>query len=173
MKFKITTLVLAFLVTVGYAQDKKTIEKDGYSVTYPDTWESSDQKPQPNVQFLLMSDISSQNKDMFRENINMSTELLNGQYPTLAEYSKASLDMIKTQIPSSKIISNNTISVNGVDAIDLIWSASFGAIELKFRQYVLLKNDTAYIITYSASTTEYDDYSTIATSILNSFKFTK
>ena len=44
---------------------------------------------------------------------------------------------------------------------------------LKFKQYLLLHQGTAYILTYTSSESEYDKYLGAADIILNSFKFTK
>ncbi len=175
MKTKLTTLLVLFISTQLFAQDElKTLEQDNYSISYPEEWISSDQKPQPTIQFMLLSDESSQKKDKFRENINLNTEDLGEQTVTLEEYSKISINQIKTQIPGVKIVATETIKLDGNDATELIWQADFGnGMELKFKQLFIISNAKAYILTFSSTTTEFDEYSEIADTILQSFKLTK
>ena len=155
MKYNLLTLILFTVCHISFAQDDwNTLKKDNYEISYPNSWESSEQKPQPTIQFLLLSDISSQQKDSFRENINMSIENLGSQNPSLIEYTKVSLDQVKAQVPTAKIISNNSTNVNGTDMSDILWTATFGTIELKFRQFLCIKKSTAYIITFTATASD-------------------
>lgn len=175
MKTKLTLLLSILLVTLATAQDKwKTLEKDNYIISYPKNWVSSDQKPQPTIEFVLLSEEASQKKDQFRENINLNTENLSGKKLSLKEYIKLALDQVKTQIPSAKTISKKNIELNGKEAKKIIWSADLGGgIVLKFKQLFLINNETAYILTYTASMAEYDIYDKVSDKIFNSFKFTK
>nr|WP_321231756.1 PsbP-related protein [uncultured Psychroserpens sp.] len=174
MKLRLTTLALVFMSNIVFAQDEwKTLEKENYSISYPTTWEHSDKKPQPSTQFVLFSEVASQEKDSFRENINLSTENLNGQNPSLSDYTRVSLDQVKAQVPTAKIVASSTTKVNGIDVSDITWSATFGAIDLKFRQFLFIKNGTAYILTYTGSSSEFDNYSKVVNTTFNSFKFTK
>ena len=45
--------------------------------------------------------------------------------------------------------------------------------ELKFKQLYTVLDDTAYVLTFSSSVSEYDKYKEIGDRILNSFKLTK
>ncbi|MFC0604000.1 PsbP-related protein [Winogradskyella pulchriflava] len=175
MKIKITTLLLCFVSTALFAQkDWKTLEKDNYAINYPEDWISSDQKPQPTMQFLLLSDEKSQEKDQFRENINLTIEDLRGQTLSTEEYVKISLDQITSQIPNSKIISNDAIKIDGFEARVVIWSADFGnGMILKFKQILLINSGNAYVLTFSSTASEYDQYIEIGDKILNSFKLAK
>ncbi|OUS03402.1 hypothetical protein A9Q86_00370 [Flavobacteriales bacterium 33_180_T64] len=156
-----------------YAQDNwKTLEQDNYTISYPDTWISSDEKPQPSIRFLLLSEETSGAKDMFRENINLTTENLGDRTISLKEYSEFSIDQVKAQFPSAELISNMTIDLNENKATSIIWKGDFGNnnITLKFRQLFFIKKGTAYALTFSSSEAEFDHYSKIANSIFNSFK---
>lgn len=174
MKTKLTTLLVLFVSTLLFAQDEwQTLEQDNYSISYPIDWVSSDKKPQPSVQFLFSAPESSQKKDQFRESINLVTESLGGQTLTIDAYIKISLDQIMAQIPSAKIKSNKDIKLGDEDAKEVVWSADFGnGIVLQFKQVYIIKNGTAYVLTYSSTTTEYDLYNETANKTINSFKFT-
>ncbi|MFP4845275.1 hypothetical protein [Winogradskyella sp. PE311] len=175
MKTKISTLLLLFISLSLFAQENwETLEKENYAISYPTDWISSEKKPQPSMQFLLLSDEKSQNEDKFRENINLTLENLNGQTLSLDEYSKISIDQITAQIPSAKVISVDTIKLNGWEAKAAIWSADFGnGMILKFKQVFLLYSGTAYVLTFSSTTAEFDTYIQVGDQILNSFKLAK
>ncbi|WP_422107451.1 PsbP-related protein [Winogradskyella sp.] len=175
MKVKILTLVLLFAGVTLFAQDDwKTLKKDDYAISYPKDWVSSDQKPQPNMQFLLLSEEKSQRDDLFRENINLITENLGGRDLTLQAYTKLSIDQIIAQIPSARILSHESAKVEGREAAAIVWSADFGNdMILKFKQIILVYNDKGYVLTFSSSEAEYDSYVQIGSRILNSFKLAK
>ena len=175
MKLKILTSVLLFVSVTLFAQDDwKTLKKDDYAISYPKDWVSSDQKPQPNMQFLLLLDAKSQENDSFRENINLMTENLGSRDLTLEAYNKMSVDGIIAQIPSAMIISNQSTKVEGREAAAIVWSADFGnGMILKFKQIVMVYNNKGYILTFSSSEAEYDTYIEVGDQILNSFKLAK
>ncbi len=175
MKIKITTLALLFISTALFGQEGwKTLEQEEYAISYPKDWVSSDQKPQPSIQFLLLADEASQKEDLFRENINLNTEDLGGNDMDVEVYAKKSIDQISMQIPSAKIISNQNIKVNGQDAVAIVWSADFGnGMVLKFKQIIITYNQKGYALTFSSSDAEYNQYIEVGDKILNSFKLAR
>jgi hypothetical protein len=175
MKNNLIILFVLFNSTMLFAQnDWQTLEKDNFAISYPKDWVSSDQKPQPTIAILLLSDEESQKTDQFRENINLNLEDLKGQTLSLDEYAKISIDQIKNQIPNAEILSNGTTKINGWEAKSVVWHADFGNnMTLKFKQVFLLNNGIAYVLTYSSTKTEYDDYFEVADKIINSFNFAK
>ncbi|WP_339625266.1 PsbP-related protein [uncultured Winogradskyella sp.] len=175
MKIKLTTLVVLLIGFTVFAQkDWTQLTQDGFAISYPKDWVSSDQKPQPSMQFLLMSDEKSQINDKFRENINLTLEDLGGQVLSLEDYAKISLEQITTQIPSAKVIVNVTTKINDYEARSVIWSADFGnGMVLKFKQVFILNGGMAYVLTFSSTSAEYDDYIEVGDKILNSFKLAK
>ncbi len=175
MKIKITTFVLLLASLTLFAQDDwNTLEQDEYAINYPTDWEYSDQKPQPTIQFMLLSDESSVTEDQFRENINLTSEALGGRDIDAKAYTKISVDMIKGQLPSAKIVSNTAIKLDGRDAQAVVWSADFGnGMVLKFKQILTVYNDKGYVLTFSSTEAEYDKYIEVGDKILNSFKLAK
>ena len=170
-KLLMLSALLFSLILFGQKEGWKTYEKDGYSVQYPKNWEYSDQKPQPMVQFVLMSEEDSQEEDNFRENINLSTEFLQGREISLDAYVEIALDQVEKQIPSAKILSTEDMSLNGIKAKSSIWTADFGSgVMLKFKQYILISDGTAYILTFTSTVAEFDEYVNQATDILDTFK---
>ena len=172
MKNKLFTLGLSLSMTFVFAQDTKTFTKDNYTIDYPSSWQISEQKTQPAVQFMIVSDITSQAKDNFRENISLSEEPLQGKTLNAEQYSQILVNQINAQIPSSKTSPTKSINLNGIDAQELVWSADFGnGTVLKFKQVLFVNGNTGYAITYQSTTTEFDEYLVVADKIISSFKF--
>ena len=175
MKIKTITLLLLFLSTTLFAQkDWKTLEKDEYAISYPEDWESSNKKPQPTMEFLLLSDENTQKEDLFRENINLTTEDLGDRELTVEAYTTISIDQIVAQIPTAKVGSSQSITIDGREAKSIVWSADFGnGMILKFKQVLIIYSGKAYILTFSSSEAEFNIYIEVGDQILNSFKLAK
>ncbi|EDP71541.1 hypothetical protein FBALC1_03617 [Flavobacteriales bacterium ALC-1] len=173
MKTKFLTLLVLLSSSIMLAQDEwQTLEQDNYSISYPKDWVSSDEKPQPSVLFLLKAPENSQKEDLFRESINLVSEPLGGQTLSIEDYVKISLDQIMAQIPSAEIKSNKETKLGDEDAREVVWSADFGnGMVLQFKQVYIINNGTAYVLTFSSTTSEYDAYDEVVNKTLNSFKF--
>lgn len=172
MKKKLFVLALSLLVSVAFSQEMKTFTKDNYTIDYDSAWEINGNQTQPGVQFMIMSNESTQTKDGFRENINLASESLKGQVLTASEYLNIALEQIKAQIPTAKIISSKSIDINGIDANETVWSADFGNnMVLQFKQVALVRGGNGYVLTFSSSTAEYKDHIKSADLMMKSFKF--
>lgn len=175
MKIKLTTLLLLLIGSTLFAQkDWNILERDNYAISYPKDWQSSDQKPEPSIEFFLLSDGKSQKEDQFRESINLKLENLSGQEMRLEAYTKISLDQIRSQMPRAQVISNKVIKINNLEARAVVWSAeSNNGMVLKFKKTFLIHNGKAYIITFSSTEAEYDEYIEVADKIINTFNLAK
>ncbi|GAB5564351.1 MAG: hypothetical protein Wins2KO_14140 [Winogradskyella sp.] len=175
MKRKIILLLAVSLSTFLFAQeDWKVLSEENYSINYPENWTYSNKKPQPSIKFMLLADESSQEKDAFRENVNLTTESLGGNNIDSKDYTDFAIKQVKAQMPSAKIISNKSIKIDGRDAQEVIWSGDFGnGMLLKFKQVLLAYNDTGYVLTFSSTEAEFDNYIIDGDKILNSFKLAK
>ena len=121
---------------------------------------------------MILSNESSQEKDQFRENLNLSSESLQGQTLTSEEYANISLEQVSAQIPNAKITTNKATTLNGIDGKEIIWSADFGnGMVLKFKQLIFVRGGNGYALTFSSSAAEYDQYIKSADKMMMSFKF--
>lgn len=170
---KYITLLFLFISTSLFAQNNwQVLETNEYSISYPQDWVSSDMLTQPSMQFLLLSPEESQKNDKFRENINLTVEALGTNAMSLEDYIKLSTDQVIAQIPSAKILSNSTKKINNILAADIQWSADFGnGIALQFKQLFTIQNGVAYVLTYSSTEAEFNEYFDVANTIMNSFTF--
>lgn len=171
LKFFSAVLLCASLHS--FAQEtSQQLQSDKYHLSYPSSWVSSDQKPSPSTEILLLADESSLANDKFRENINLNTDSIRSAEMSLDEYVNFGLEQIKSQIPTAEVISKKPIELNGIKATNLVWSADFGnGMTLQFRQIIFIRESTGYTLTYSSSDKEFSKYEAVADNILMSFKF--
>ena len=169
MKTKLL-FILLFVSSMITAQDNlKTLTEGNYTINYPQDWIIESNK-QSTAEFLLMADPKSAQKDQFNENINLTLEKLPKQKVELDYYIKVSIENIKSQVPSSKILLSETRRSENGTYQEVIWTGNFGELGLKFKQYIMVRGSTAYILTFTASIAEYIQYETTGDLILNSFK---
>ncbi|HWZ23591.1 MAG TPA: PsbP-related protein [Cytophagaceae bacterium] len=171
MKIKITLKIIAILlITTSFSfgqtptLDQK-IDELSYSIKYPSTWKI-DNTGRNGITFLLFAEKESQN-DNFGENINLLIQDLHSMNLDLDKYTQISEEQIKA---NGNLIESKRISKNRIDSQQLTYEALFKTNQLKFRQYYFLKDEKAYILTFTATTETYDKYIEIAEKIMNTFK---
>ncbi|MCB0438606.1 MAG: hypothetical protein KDD20_07695 [Mangrovimonas sp.] len=163
MKTKLT-FILLLITAYGFGQDGFVeYKKEGYSIKYPKDWRL-DTSGQMNTLFILFS--PNTENDTFNENINFIIQDLTGQNMDLESYTKLSEDQIKTMVPNGKWIESKR---NG-NHQEVVWSGFVANNNLKFKQFFYVKDDKAYILTFTALETTFDDYINIGSEILNSFQ---
>jgi len=164
-------LTLLIFITLSLVSCKNKAEdvfkkhtKDNYSIEYPESWDL-DTSGQYNTQFLIFSNTGI--IDTFRENVNLTIENLPSNV-TLTQYAEAAKQQI-APIPKVKTISSNIIQINGNEVFEIVWQGYVNNADLKFKQQCRIKDNKAYIVTFTAKQTTYDTYIDTAEKILNSF----
>ena len=154
-----------FLMSIATFCQNNFVEfkKDNFEINYPEDWRL-DTSGQMNSSFILFSPKTE--GDLFVENINLIIQDLSGQNLNLESYSELSESQIKSMIPESKLIENIKVGNHK----EVVWSGFVTNNYLKFKQYYYVIDNKAYVLTFSALETAYDDYIKIGTEILNSFQ---
>ncbi len=161
--------IALFVNSQVYAQElDKSHTTDNFSIQYPEGW-TVDTSGQMNTSFLLFSPLTE--NDTFSENVNLLIQDLQGQNMTMQGYVELSENQIKTMVPNSKISESRAVKSQKPPYYIIVWSGKVANQNLKFKQYIYLINDKAYILTFTASIKDFDKYSAIGTKILDSFKF--
>ncbi len=157
--------ILFFLISFSTFCQNNFIEfkKDNFKIKYPENWKL-DTSGQMNSSFILFS--PKTDDDLFVENINLIIQDLSGQNLDLESYSELSENQIKSMVPNSKLIENKKVNNHK----EVVWSGYVTNNDLKFKQYYYVIDNKAYVLTFSALESEYDNYLKIGTEILNSFQ---
>jgi len=146
----------------------KTIDESSYSIQYPENWELNVSETM-GTSFILLSQQTSA-EDKFRENINLSIQNLEGYNLNLDAYVAISEEQITKMITNGTIIESNKIIIeNKSEFQKIIFTGKQGLFQLKFLQYYFIKDEKAFVLTFTSEASQYEKYNIIAEQILESF----
>ena len=161
------SLIFLFLFSVGFSQKQELdaiINVAAYSIKYPSVWKI-DTTGRNGTAFYLFANKEGRN-EIFGENVNLLIQDLQGMHLDLKQYTEISENQIKS---FGTIIESKLITRNSIEGQSVIYEGTFKDYHLKFRQYYFLKNDKAYILTYTAKSDTYDSYIETAEAIMATF----
>lgn len=157
------------LIKADNSNSWKTISADNYTITYPPTW-TLDNNGRMGMIFQLLSPLSSP-EDKFSDNVNLVIQNLTGQpIKSLDQYTKLSENQILTMMTDSKILLSERLNSNGKEFQKITYTAQQGIYKLKFQQYYFIKNELAYVLTFTCVADEFEKYHAIGDKIMDSFR---
>ena len=166
---------LYFIILVlslnSFGQNKetswKTINDNTYSIQYPDNWELNTDKSM-GTSFILFTEQTS-SEDKFRENINLSIQNLEGYNLNLDAYVAISEEQISKMVTNGIIFESKRLNTNNTEFQKVIFTGKQGLFQLKFVQYYFVKDEKAYVLTFTCEEIQYEKYKIIVEQILESF----
>ena len=136
----------------------------GFSVQFPVDWTKPEDVPGTAIQFFAPSQDPT---DSFRENLNIIVQDL-GQRLTLEEYSQPYLEQL--QIVADSGIQLSDVTLAGLPAKQAAFTKSVQDKSVDFRQIWTVKEQRAYILTFTSETSKSAQYTGIFTQMATSFK---
>jgi len=106
--------------------------------------------------------------DKIKENLWIVTEELTGDVQ-LASYFELTKGSIESVIHDYKVEKEEAITVNGGNAMKIIYKGTEGENKLEWQQIVTLKWTTAYIFTYTATEDTFNNFIDEVDAIINTF----
>jgi len=179
----IAIVFFAIISTVGLqsqseqANDQKEaiewdyLKGENYEIQYPTNWDVDTSKLMGSSFFLFSPVIDE--KDLFRENINLLVQDLTGYDVNLDQYVELSEGQVKTMVTESKIISSERKEKDNQEYQHFIYSGKEEVYDLRFEQYYWLIDNKAYILTFTCDISKFEEYQKVSTRILESFKIDK
>lgn len=144
-----------------------TLDKPGFSIRYPGNWQMQTSE-NPQVALILMSP-QENDSDLFRENINLLVQDLNGLNMDLNSYTKLSESQISQALKKAKIdLSKRLFDPQGNEYHKLIYSGEQGGYHLKFEQLYRLHNNKAWVLTYTAVLDDFERFRKTGEAIMES-----
>jgi len=176
----IATLVLAInpvdapagMVRPAYDQimmpvdDWKILNEGNYSISYPAGWQL-DQSKAMGTTFVLFA--RGTEAGTFRENVNLMIQDLTGMGLDLDKFVQMSEQQFKTMITNGKLISSKRLKDRG-EYQEIVATGTQGVMDLKFKQYYWVRDNKAYVLTFTALQSTYDAYAELAGKVMNTFK---
>lgn len=165
----IMTLLITFLMSVNtYSQVKKeTFKKGNFTIEYNSNWELNTTETN-GADVVLFTELEK--NDTFRENVNVLVQDLKGMNMTMEKYVTLSEEQIKTLVSDSKIMVSKSVNDKGKRYHMIVWRGYLANNNLKLKQLFFIKNEKAYIITYTALPETFNKFLKEANVILKSFK---
>lgn len=166
--FSLLTFLLTFTSWGQETQPKWiALNKTNFSIQYPNDWEL-DQSGQMGITFSIHSTLSSE-QDQYRENVNLIIHDLRGSTIYLNKFVKMTEDKLPTLLTNFSLIESKRVKEKG-EFHKIIFTGDQGNNKLKFVQYLWVKGIRAYVLTFTAEQTQFDNYQLTGEKILNSFK---
>ena len=166
-KLILITMVFFLAFTVKAQNENKTYETDDFSIQYPITWDLQTDMEAPAI-FAVRAPATS-DEDIFAENVNLITQNLKGYNMNLDQYIELNEGQIKT-ISNSQLFSSKRKKSDGGEYHVLEFKGSMSGMDLKVIQLYAIKNEIAYILTFTTMENEFEELRKIGTKILESFK---
>ncbi|MQP24847.1 hypothetical protein GFJ94_07190 [Flavobacterium sp. LMO8] len=169
MKFRLLFLIL-LIFQISNSQSnfnkvKNEINRNGYSIFYDSTLRL-DESGRNGVEFYLFTE-KENSQDNFVENINLIIQNLEGLNIDLNKFVAITEGQI---LASGELIRSKRIIVNGNECHSIIYEGTFNGLNLMFLQYNIVKNDKAYVLTYTANRKDFEKYFNEMELIMKSFK---
>ncbi len=138
----------------------------GFQVDYPEPWlkQNRDDFFTTGVVFLAPLD---GDRDKFKEQVSVLVENLSGK-TSLAEYTDESIAEIK-KLSDPKVGDAQTVDLGGREGRQVVYHGEENGYPVERMQAWLVKNNQAYIFTYTAQPENYDSYLPTVEKMIESF----
>jgi hypothetical protein len=138
-----------------------------FSIGYPTNWAFNSA---PESAVIKITSPLEKDDDNFRQSVNLQIEPYNS---TVDDYVNASLPELKRLMKNFREVSSMYLNRNGARSYDIVYKGKYNnsEIEWQVKQFYLVTNGKAYILTYVSKADERDAFETTANKIFNSFKY--
>ncbi len=139
----------------------------GIKIKYPQNWQRQDIENAITSEVVAFLSPKDNHADNFQEHLSISVEDFSG---TLAEYSDEFKNEIQNNFTQAKILNESTTTLANKPALKLVFTTKNQKNRLKNLQVWTLKDDRAYVITYTGTIDDYDKFVETAEKMINSFQ---
>jgi len=173
MKLTLTSILL-LLTHFCFSQidtSKTSFKKDNYKIEYPKTWRLDTSKFM-GTEFLFFSPLENE-ADKFSENVNGIIQDLSGQNIDLEKYKQITDKQLSDMATDCKVFESSIIKKDSKEYFKTTYAMTQGKFRLKITSICFIKNDKAYLTTFSSELDKYEQYKKVEEEILSSFWLTK
>jgi hypothetical protein len=151
------------------AKNWKTLQATGFSIQYPDSFDL-DKSGELGTSFILFSR-QTNDIDLFKENINLIIQNLEGQGIDLNKYVKISEDQIKTMVTDGKLLESKRLADKYRNEYQrVIYTGKQDEYMLKWLQYYWVENKQAYVLTLTCEAQLFERYLPVGEAIMKTFQ---
>jgi len=169
MKHILIIIINLFVINQGICQGlTQTFTTDDYYIKYPEKWTVVENDM--GAAFFLIAPKSNEN-DSFNENVNLIIQDLTGTQIDLDGYVQLSENQIKSTIKEGTIIRSERLKSGSWEIQKIVYTGEINGFKLKLIQQCWVRNSKAYVLTFTAEQTAFEQYKLYGQQILNSFRF--
>mgnify|MGYP006088770357 CR=1 FL=1 len=147
-------------------QTWKEYSGEDFQISFPSNW-SFDNTGINGTALFISSELDAIS-DLFAESVNLIIQDLSGQSTNMYKYIELTKNELSQLNATNIKIDQKQSSTIGSEA-SLSYEFKYDIYNLKIKQRVIIYNDKAYIVTYTATVSDYNKYFSIGNKILNSF----
>lgn len=136
-----------------------------FKTSYPSDWSAV--KKNATTAFMCPKE---GDKDYFQQSLSIMPQNLGAEPMGIDKYSELQKKQIASVIGDSLIESLNSINIGGNDAREFIFYAHYNGMKLKIRQNWFLKGNIAYVFTFTAETSQFNQNEAAARGIVENFR---
>ena len=165
LKFILVCLVFIQLITSCKTDDQITIETEDYSLSYPSNLELVEVE---GVEFLLFTELKGANDD-FIENLNLMVQdvtTLNLNLQDYVELSEGQIASVDGKLIESELKEKD----DGVQYQRVIYTGRADNQDLKYLQHYYLVGHKAYVLTFTATESDFASYAHDMEKIMETFE---
>jgi hypothetical protein len=169
------TLLLAFITFsfYCYSQTDKAntkISKDNFTIEYPKPWRL-DTSRMMGTELIAFSPLEN-SQDKFSENVNVIIQDLGGKNIDLEKYKQITEQEIATMVADGKVIESFIVKNSKNNFFKIVYTMTQNTRRQKIISVCFIKDNKAYLATFTSELDKYDAYKKIGDEILNSFSLT-
>lgn len=147
--------------------DFKVFSKNDFKISYPSAWRV-DTSGTMNSKVFFFSPADGPD-DKFSDNLNVMIQSLGGQPIDIQKYKEISEQQIKVMFSDGKMEESKVVNANGREEYHLSYEFSQGIFRLKVLAMCFIKNDNAYLATFTSEASKFERYRPIAEKMLGTF----
>lgn len=169
---KILNIILFLSIFISCSDDSsiKYESQKGYSFHYSsNNW---DVEKNPDITLLVNK---ADKNPSFKSNINIVVQDLAGQPISLEDYHLLTLNQMEQALGRNTVESDKEVKISGSPAKEIVYTMpqnvnKADASDLKLKQVYLIKNNKAYLITYTAKMDDFATFLNSANEVFETFK---
>lgn len=169
MKVSFVSILFLF-IHLSYSQPSNEniiFSKANYKIEYPQNWRLDTSRIM-GAEFFIFSPLESQT-DKFRENINLLIQDLTGQNIDLVKYKQITERQISEMTVNPKLFESSLIKNKTSDYFKTTYAMTQNNFRLKITSICFIKDEKAYLLTFTSEYDKYDKYEKNCKEILSSF----
>jgi hypothetical protein len=141
--------------------------KGDYKLKYPETWRL-DTSGSLGPELFVFSPLEN-DTDKFSENVNVLIQNLQGQNINLEQYKQITDKQLSDLATDGKIYESSILKTDKGEFFRITYAMTQGKYRIKITSICFIRNDKAYLATFSSEFDKYDNYKEVGEQILSSF----